>query len=83
MSGGPIERDRRCSHSVVIKCAPHLFLASMRRLRDCCFGPSTQATSWPPNLSGDDVDESISLADQSPAIDEMGRFIWENEPPKR
>jgi hypothetical protein len=30
-----------------------------------------------------DFDESISLADQSPVIDEMGRVVWENEPPKR
>jgi hypothetical protein len=24
-----------------------------------------------------------TLADQSPVIDEMGRVVWENEPPKR
>jgi hypothetical protein len=30
-----------------------------------------------------DFDESINLADQSPVIDEMGRVVWENEPPKR
>jgi hypothetical protein len=30
-----------------------------------------------------DFDESISLTDQSPVIDEMGRVVWENEPPKR
>jgi hypothetical protein len=30
-----------------------------------------------------DFDESISLVDQSPVIDEMGRVVWENEPPKR
>jgi len=30
-----------------------------------------------------DFDEQISLADQSAVIDEVGRIVWENEPPER